>query len=322
MGKYAVRRLVASVPVIVIVSVAVFGMMRLLPGDPALALLSGSVSGGTAVIITQEDLERVRHELGIDRPIVVQYADWAFNALQGDLGDSFYTKRSVSSEMARRIPVSVELGAFAMVFSLMLAVPAGIVAAVKRDTWIDYPLRVFSILGLAAPNFWVATIGVVFASLWFGVAPPLKYESPVNDLRVNLTIMLWPALVLALSLMATVTRMIRATLLETLRQDYVRTAKAKGLGPTRVVVQHALRNALIPVVTLIGAQIGGLLSGSLIMEQIFQLPGIGRLAIQSIFERDYQMLQGVVLMFALIVVVSNLIVDLSYALLDPRIRYE
>ncbi len=321
MAPYVGRRLVASIPVIVLVSVFTFLLMQLLPGDPALALLSGSSSGGVSVQITEEDLQAKRHELGIDRPLVVQFLDWAGGAVRGDLGTSYFTDKSVTSEIARRLPVSIELAIFAVVLSLLMALPAGVFAAVNQDGWIDYPVRILSILGLAAPNFWVATLGIVFASLWFGIAPGVTYASPLSDLSTNLKMMFWPALVLALSLMATVARMTRATLLETLRQDYVRTARAKGLSNSRVVIQHALRNALIPVVTIVGAQTSGLLGGSLIMEQIFGLPGIGRLAINAINTRDFIMLQGVVLLFALIVIVANLIVDLMYAVLDPRIRY-
>jgi peptide/nickel transport system permease protein len=320
MAIYISRRLLASIPVVILVSAVLFFVMRLLPGDVSQIILTG---GGTAAtVITEEQRQQVRKDIGLDRPLPVQYVDWVAHAARGDLGTSFHSKKPVSKEVARRIPVNIELAALAILLSLMISVPAGVIAAVDQDGPIDYPMRLFAILGLAVPSFFLAIIGITLAAIWFGVTPPVRYASPTRDMGINLRIMFWPGLTLAVGLAATVTRMIRAGLLETLRQDYVRTARAKGLPGRRVVMQHALRNTLIPVVTLIGAQVSSVLSGSVVMEQVFLLPGLGRLAIDSINGRDYFMLQGVVLLFALIVIATNLLVDLAYALIDPRIRYK
>jgi peptide/nickel transport system permease protein len=320
MAAYLSRRLLACIPVIFLVTAVLFFVMRLLPGDVAQVILTGG--GTSATVVTAEQRQEVRAQLGLDRPLVVQYGDWLGHALRGDLGQSFQSKQSVSQQIARRVPVTVELAALALLLSLLIAVPAGIVAAVDQDGALDYVVRLFAILGLAVPSFWLAIIALTLGAIWFGLTPPVRYASPVHDIRVNLTMMLWPALILAISLAATVMRMIRASLLETLRQDYVRTAHAKGLAKRWVILRHALRNALIPTVTVIGGQIGGLLSGSIVLEQIFLLPGLGRLAIEAINGRDYFVLQGVVLLFAVLVVVINLLVDLAYPLLDPRISYQ
>jgi peptide/nickel transport system permease protein len=301
------------IPTLFLVTVGVFSMVRLLPGDIATLMVSEQ---GYA-----SDIEGIRHLLGLDKPIIVQYADYMGHVFRGDLGTSLWTKRQVLQELMLRVPVSVELGAMAITISLCLALPIGIISAIRQDTWADYIGRIVAIGGLSIPGFWIATMILVLPSAYLGWAPPLKFVPFFDNPRENLGLFIIPAAIMGLSMSASVMRMSRAMLLEVLRQDYIRTAWAKGLRERAVIVRHALKNALIPVVTILGMQLSLMLGGTVIMESIFNLPGMGRFLIDAISWRDYPVVQGINLVIATAIVVINLLVDVTYGYLDPRIRY-
>jgi len=252
---------------------------------------------------------------------VVQYAEWVWGILRGDWGVSAFSRQPVLYEMLRRLPVSAELTLLSMLVSLSFAIPIGVIAAVRQDTPIDYVMRIMSVFGLSLPGFWVATMLLLFLAMQFQWVPPLRYVPFIDNPWMNIQSFVLPSFAIGISASASIMRMTRATLLEVMRQDYVRTAWAKGLTERAVIIRHALKNALIPVVTIMGNQVGFLLGGSVIMEQIFTLPGLGRLTLESIYQRDYPQLQGNILFVATVFVTVNLIVDISYAWLDPRIRY-
>jgi peptide/nickel transport system permease protein len=298
-----------------LVSIFVFGMVRILPGDVVLAQLF------EAPQFKPEDEARLREELGLDKPAVVQYFEWLGGVVRGDLGNSLWTGRDIWDEIWARVPVTVELALVTFVISQIIALTVGVISAIRQDSFIDYVLRLLSIGGLSIPFFWIATLVIVLGARYFDYLPPLVYYSFADDPVKNLQQFIVPALILAFGGSATTMRMMRSSMLEVLRQDYIRTAWSKGLRERQVIYRHTLRNAFLPVVTLQGAQISFLLTGSLIAEIIFNLPGMGRLAYDGVINRDYTMVQGIVLVFGTLFVVINLIVDLIYAWLDPRIRY-
>jgi peptide/nickel transport system permease protein len=265
--------------------------------------------------------QKLREELGLSSSIVKQYWNWISDVLRGDLGQSWYSGRSLTEELRNRVPVSMELGILALGLSIVIGIPIGVLSALKQDSFVDYATRGLAILFLAVPNFWLAIMVLIIGSRYFGWAPPVAYTKPWDDLPNNLYIMLVPAIILGTGLSGTKMRLMRAQMLEVLRQDYIRTARAKGLAETAVMIRHASKNALIPVVTVIGLQIPILIAGSVILENIFLLPGIGRYLVDSATRSDYPILQGLTLIIATVIVVSNLLVDLSYAFLDPRVRY-
>jgi peptide/nickel transport system permease protein len=269
-----------------------------------------------------DDIPMLRQKLGLDQPLHEQYLSWVGKMLRGDFGESLWTRRSIVEELWNRVPVSVELGVLAIIMSLMIALPIGVYSAVRQDTATDYVARSFAIAGLSIPGFWLATMIVVFPAIWFRWSPPLQYVPFWQDPVANLWQFAIPALILGVERSASVMRMIRAMMLEVLRQDYIRTAWSKGLHEKVIVYRHALKNAMIPVITIIGLQIPFIMGGSVIMESIFALPGMGRFMIEVISQRDYPMLQAVNIVFASLVVVTNLLVDITYAYLDPRIRLE
>lgn len=313
-----VRRTVWAIPTLLVVSVLVFGLMRIVPGDAALL----KVYGGEDLLGDPAAYERVRQELGLHRSYAEQYVDWMWRILCcGDMGISYWTKRPVAEEVAVRVPVTVELAVLSMVVAVLIGVPAGIIAALRADHPLDYAARFSATIGLAIPNFWLGTILVVFLGLWLGYTPPLGYASLFQDPLKNLQQMYLPALTLGTAFAASSMRMTRTQMLEVLRQEYMLTATAKGLPDRVVVVRHALRNALIPVVTVTGLQMAVLLGGSVVVESVFTLPGLGTSTVQAITLRDYPQIQANVLFIALILVVSNLVVDILYAWIDPRIRY-
>lgn len=314
MSRYILRRILLAIPVIVLVSMIVFAMVRVLPGDLATAKLGGEASA--------EEVAEYRKTLGLDEPLVIQYLKWAGGAVRGDFGDSMITNRPATTELKQRIPVTFELAAITIVVSVLIGIPIGTLAAVKSGSVLgDYVPTTVALLGLAVPGFWLATLVITFSAIWWGWSPPLQYVSLTSDPLNNLEKVLPAALVLCLPLAAITTRMTRASVVEVLRSDHIRTARAKGLKESVVVQRHALRTALVPVVTVTGNQLGGLLSGTVIIEQIFLLPGLGKLTFDSISQRDYTQLQAAVFFFALLVLLVNLIVDLSYGLIDPRVRY-
>ena len=322
MKTYITKRALLFVPTMFLVTVAVFVIMRIVPGDPALIIL-GEGEDGAADNLTEEKLEKLRAKLGTDRPIYVQYGSWVGNMLKGDLGDSyFYEGRpQVTFYLKDRIPTTVELALMSLVLASIVAVPLGVLSAIKQDSVSDYAARIITLLGIALPNFWVAVMTIFFLVLIFEWAPPLAYEKVWDDPWTNFQQLIFPAIALGTSNMAFIARITRSAMLEVLREDYIRTARSKGLAERVVVYRHALRNALLPVVTLFGFELGRLISGTVIIETIFLVPGMGKLLIDSIGNRDFPMIQAVVLMIAITVLVMNLLADLLYAWLDPRIRY-
>jgi peptide/nickel transport system permease protein len=313
MRNYILRRLLLIIPTILGVTILVSLFMRLLPGD-AVDALADSIGAG------KED--EVRHELGLDKPWPEQYVDWLGNALQGDLGTSLRSSgRTVVDELQGRIPVTLELAVLAMLVSLIVALPIGIYSAIRQDRIGDYLARSFAIAALALPTFWVATLAVIYWPKIFGGSTlPINYKDLWEDPVENLKMMAVPALILGFAIAGSVMRLTRAQMLEVLRQDYVRTAWSKGLRERQIVIRHALKNALIPVITLIGLQVPVLVGGSVVLESIFVLPGLGLLFITELQFRNYPVILGINLVIAFIVLFTNLIVDVAYSALDPRIR--
>lgn len=313
MGRYVLRRLLSMAPVLFLVSLIVFSLIHLTPGDPVLTMLGEEA--------TPETIAAMRAKLGLDRPLPVQYLSWMGRVLQGDLGRSIRTNQPVSEAIAQRLPVTIELALLSTLVALAIGIPVGILSAVRRNSPLDTGSTTIALLGVALPNFFLAILLIFLFSVKLRWLPPIGYVPLVDDLGANLKRMIMPSLTLGTAVAAVVMRQTRSALLEVLDQDYVRTARAKGLNEARTVRSHALKNALIPVVTVVGLQIGGLLGGAIITETIFSMPGIGRMLIDSIFQRDFPLVQGVVLFTALAFLVTNLLVDLIYAFLDPRIRY-
>jgi peptide/nickel transport system permease protein len=315
MHKYVLRRLLLAVPVLVLSSLIVFGLMRVMPGD-ALTVLMGE-SGN----VGEKELAKLRRDLGLDRPYHEQYAIWLWQMVTLNPGDSIFTSEPIPVSLRKAIPVTLELAALAMIIGIVIAVPVGVLSATRQDSPSDYVGRVVAVSGLSLPDFWLATLVITFAAIWFQWIPPIGYVSLWESPWRNLQQFLLPAAVLGFRLSAATMRMTRSTVLEVLREDYVRTAWAKGLGGRIVVYKHALKNALIPVVTIVGGQLGVLLAGTVVVETIFALPGMGRLTVEAILFRDYPVVQTNVMLVAATLVTLNLVVDLTYAYLDPRIRY-
>ncbi|HTE80295.1 MAG TPA: ABC transporter permease [Reyranella sp.] len=317
MQAYIVRRLLALIPTLFFASVIVFVTVRMIPGDVIDLMLSQNDIA--AAKMGREQLEKA---LGFDTPMWIQYGKWVGNILlHGDFGRSLWQNTPVSEYLTARLPITFELGLMALIVGLLVAIPIGVYSAVRQDTAGDYVARSFSILMLAVPSFWLGTMVMVFPSIWWGWSPEMKFVAfSVNPMQ-NLSQMIIPAIILGCSLSAITMRLTRTMMLEVLRQDYIRTAWAKGLGENLVVSRHALRNALIPVVTLIGLQAPLLIGGAVIMEQIFVIPGMGLLLLDAVSQRDYPVITGVFLIVGVAVMCINLIVDLSYGLLDPKVRY-
>lgn len=315
MQRYIVRRVMLAIPTIILVMFATFVMVRFVPGDLVELILAENPYA------TEQDKIDLRERLGLSEPIPIQFAKYSANLLQGDMGYSHWTNRPVTEELRRRLPVTLEFGMLAVLLGLLVAVPVGIISAIRQDTIADYVARSFAILSISVPYFFTATLLVIFPVIWFGWAPPLTYVGWSEGPAGHMYYMFFPAFILGVNLSGSVMRMTRTMVLEVMRQDYIRTAYAKGLRERTVLVRHAMKNALIPVITIIGLQIGGALGGTLIIETIFNMPGVGRYFISSILARDYPSIQGVVLVLATIVIFVNLAVDLIYAMLDPRISY-
>lgn len=311
MTEYLARRLLLSVPVLLGVSLILFAMVRVLPGDIAVARLGENAD--------PQLVRALRHELGLDRPVYVQYLHWLGGAVRLDLGRSLWNNRSVRGNIAQSLPITLELVFLSVVIELLIALPFGVISAASQDKWPDYVLRLFSITGLAVPNFWLATLVITFPAIWWNWAPPSGTPG-ITDQPANLIKFIIPAACIALSSSAIVLRLMRSMMLEVLRQDYMRTASAKGLERRVVLWRHGLRNGLLPVLTIIGNQMGFLLGGVVIIEQVFSLPGVGRLALDAIMQRDYPQLEASVLLLAVGFVLINILVDLLYGYLDPRVR--
>lgn len=314
MRNYVIRRLLALLPTLFFASLIVFFAIRMIPGDVIDLMLSQND------VASDADRAQLQTALGLDQPAIQQYGAWVFAALQGDLGYSLWQNTPVSSLLAERLPITFELGFLALLVSISVAIPIGIYSAMKQDTPGDYIARSFSLIMLAIPGFWLGTLVMVFPSVWWRWAPELEFVSLWEDPVRNLSHVLPPAILLGLGLSAVTMRMTRTMMLEVLRQDYIRTARAKGLRETMVIARHALRNSLIPVVTLIGLQAPLLIGGAVILEQIFVIPGMGLLLLEAVSSRDYPIITGVFLVTGLAILLINLAVDLAYGFLDPRVR--
>ena len=312
MLKFIGRRLLATIPLLFFVSLVVFALVHALPGDPAVLFLGEEA--------TPETLAKFRERLGFHRPLVVQYVEWLGRAVRADLGRSLRTNQPVMDAIMQRLPVTLELMGAALVVSLAVAVPLGIISAVKRNSGVDVASMAFALVGFSTPNFWLGLMLIYVFALVLRWVPSSGFVPVAASLPENVRSLILPSITLGTALAALVTRQLRSGMLEVLRQDYVRTARAKGLPGGAVVGKHALKNALIAVVTVIGLQIGGLLGNTIITETLFALPGVGRLMIDAIFSRDFFIVQGVILLLAVGYVVSNLLVDILYSYLDPRIR--
>jgi peptide/nickel transport system permease protein len=312
-SRYVLRRLVVAIPSLLIASFMVFALPRLIPGDVVQLMLEEKAYG--------RDLEDLRAKLGLNRPLLVQYVEWLGKVGRGDLGESLWTGRPVVEELARRVPVSLELGLLALAFSVAIALPIGILAAIRQDTVTDYAARSAAILGLSVPGYWVATLVIIFPAIWWGWTPIARFTDLRADPWRHVGQFVIPAAILGTASAAALMRMTRAMLLEVLRQDYIRTAWSKGLRERAIVLKHSLKNAVLPVVTILGLQLAQIFGGTVIFETIFGLPGMGRFLFDAITQRDYPVIQGVNLLIVTIVVGMNLLVDVFYAVLDPRIRY-
>ena len=314
MKNYVTRRILQLIPVLLGISILIFAVMKMIPGDV--------ISGILGIESTPELRAQLAAKYGLDRPYVVQYLDWMGGVLRGDFGESIRTSAPILPEIISRLRVTGELTILAAIISWIIAIPLGILAAVKRNSWVDRFVRVFSLLGVSIPGFALSILLVLVLSLCFNYFSPLGYVSFFEDPLKNLEIMILPALVLGVTISGSVMRMTRSSVLEVLRQDFIKTVRAKGASERVAIFKHALRNALIPIITLIGMQIGSLLGGAVIVEQIFSLPGLGQLTLTGINQRDYPVVQGCVLVIAFIYVMVNLITDILYAYIDPRISYD
>ena len=318
MYAYIIKRILLFIPTVIFISMVVFAIMRLIPGDPAIQLLSGELGDAA---YTEEDLAKLRKKLGTDKPIVEQYYRWGWGILQGDFGKSFLHQTPISRDLKKKFPITLELTILALLWATVVAVPLGVFSAVNQDKIGDYIARLLTIAGIAFPTFWTVILLIYFLVRVFNWLPPLGYTDLWDDPGKNLQQLIFPALALGFFNMAFIARVTRSAMLEVMREDYIRTARAKGVAERMVVARHGLRNALLPVVSVAGWQFGALLGGTVIIEQIFLVPGVGRLLLDSIFQRDYGVTQGVVMLITLLVVSLNLLTDLFYGWLDPRIRY-
>jgi len=311
--RYLAKRLLIAVPSLLIASLIVFTLPRLLPGDAVQLMLAEKAYA--------KDVDELRAKLGLDRPLAVQYVEWLGRVTRGDLGESLWTRRPVLQELGQRLPVTLELAFFALAFALAIAVPVGVISAARADTLQDYVARSAAILGLSVPGFWLATLLIVLPAIWWGWRPVAEFTEFGTNPLAHVAQFLLPALILGVAAGAALMRLTRGMLLEVLRQDYVRTAWAKGLGERVIVLKHGLRNAIIPVVTLLGTQLPQIFGGTVVIETVFGLPGMSRFLFDAINQRDYPVIQGVNLVVVSTVVMINLAVDALYAVLDPRIRY-
>jgi peptide/nickel transport system permease protein len=317
MFTYILRRILLMVPTLLGSVTLIFLVMRLLPGDAALYILGSEESAE----VNREALTQIRRELGLDQSLPVQYVQWLWGVVRLDFGNSYWTKQPVIEELAQRYPMTANLALLSLLLSTAIAVPVGVLSAVKQDTVADYAARIFVITGLSLPNFWLAILVILGLVHYFKWLPPLDYAPFWADPWLNFKQLVFPAVVTGYRLSAISARMMRSSVLEVLRDDYVRTARAKGLQERAVVFKHALKNALLPVITITSVELLVLFGGLVVVETVFTIPGIGRFLVDAIIHRDYPSIQALVFVFSLFVVVVNLLVDIAYAVLDPRIRY-
>jgi len=314
MREYILRRLVSMIPVLLIVSIISFSLLYLLPGDPAVAMIGEDVGDEAAY-------EAIREDLGLNDPVYVQYGRWLGRTLQGDLGNSIRTKEEVTDVLLRRAPISLYYGFAGLLIGTALGMTGAIVSALKPGSKLDIFGTLTAMAGIALPSFWLALLLMYVFSLTLGWLPPSGYVSPFDDLAQSGKLLIMPAMVLGTGSAAVIMRQGRSALIEVMRQDYITSARARGLHERTVIIRHAIKNALIPVVTILGLQVGNLVSGAVITETVFAIPGVGRTAVESVFFRDFPVLQGAVLMLTLAVLIANLLTDLAYGYIDPRIRY-
>ncbi len=314
MSHYIIRRILLMIPTFFLISIAVAGLLRMLPGD-IVTMMYGDLGYAASA-------DELRDKLGINDPFHVQYLQWMGGILTGDFGSSLWSQRPVLTDISWRMPLTVELALLSLLINLAIGVPIGILSAIRQDTWVDHVSRSLAILAIAAPMFWVGTLVVSLPAVWWGWAPPTEYKTLTDDPIGNLKVLIIPALILGFYFQGRTVRLLRAMMLEVTRQDYIRTAWAKGLPEGVIVRRHALKNAMIPVLTLIALEIPFLLGGTVVIEQIFSLPGMGRFVLDLLDTRDFVPIQSIIILMAGVVMVLNLLVDLSYAWLDPRIRYQ
>ncbi|MBA7608061.1 Dipeptide transport system permease protein DppB [subsurface metagenome] len=328
MRAYLIRRALLVIPTLLLVTIIVFMLVRFIPGD-VLDMMISEMSEQTGEEFA--NIDALRRQLGLDKPIPIQYARWLgiwpqdtgeiSGLLQGDLGKSLWTNEPIVDTLRQRLPVSIELGLFSMIIAYLIALPVGVFAATRQDSATDYSGRIFAIVMLSMPGFWLMTMVIVYPSIWWGTMPNIVYVPLTQDLAENLKQFLLPAFLTGAATSAMTMRLTRTMMLEVLRQDYIRTAWSKGLSERTVLVKHAVKNAFIPVITVMGARIPGILAGQVIIEVIFALPGVGRVLIGALNQRDYPIISGINVMIATVVLVMNVVVDITYAWLDPRIRY-
>jgi peptide/nickel transport system permease protein len=315
MMHFLIRRLQAMVPVVIIVSMFTFGLLLLLPGDPALMMLGEQYSGDRAAYAA------LRDRLGLNKPLPLQYLDWAARAVQGNLGRSLRDKTPVTSKISTHVFPTIELASLAMTVALLIAVPTAVTSALRPNSLKDYVATVAGLSGVVVPSFFLGILMIYVFSVWLRVLPPSGYVPPWENLGQNLKLLVMPALALSAGLAAVLMRQIRSALIEVMQEGYIVTARAKGLSESIIVARHALKNALIPVATIVGLQVGGLIGGTVVIETIFAIPGMGRMMVDSIFFRDFPTVQGVVILLAVSTLLANFLTDVAYAYLDPRIRY-
>jgi len=312
MLTFIARRILIAIPTVIVISVFVFLLQKLLPGDPVLAMAGEERD--------PEVLEFLREKYRLNDPLYIQYLTWAGNALRGDLGISLRTNMPVTELIAQKLPVTLQLAGMAMAIAIVIGIPAGVIAAVKKGTWVDYLTNVLALSGLSVPNFWLGIMLILLVSVKLGWLPASGYVSPAEDLGRSIQTMLMPAFVLGTALAATLTRHTRSAMLSVLSSDYIRTARAKGLREKAVILKHAFRNALTPIVTISALLFGELIGGAVLTEQIFTIPGFGKLVVDAVFTRDYAVVQGIVLCTAIGFILMNLLADVAYFLLNPRLR--
>jgi peptide/nickel transport system permease protein len=314
---YILRRILQAFLVLILVTIIVFFAMRLMPGDPIYMILSDAQLS----TITREQINTIRHEFGLDKPLIVQYFNWVGGILHGDFGVSISQRRSPAAIISQGVPVTLNLSLVAFVISLIVGIPAGIICAIRRATWIDTSVTILANIGITVPIFWLGTMLIYVFALHFHWLPVQGYTSPLVDLGKNIRQIIMPVFCLAIFPIASITRQTRSSMLEVMRQDYVRTAWSKGLKERAVVIKHALKNGLIPVITLSGVGLSVIIGGSVLIEKVFNIQGVGQMLVDAVFAHDYPVVQGFILFIAVAVLFINLLVDISYGWLDPRIRF-
>jgi peptide/nickel transport system permease protein len=318
MTVYLVRRLLMGILIVVLVTIMIFLIMRLLPGDPLMLYISQNEAGSLSPV----QIEALKHKFGLDQSLPMQYISWMGGVIRGDLGTSLFFSEKVTTLIKQRLPISVHLGVLAFIFSGILGIGSGVICALRRGTWIDNLVTVMANVGITIPAFWAGIILIYFLALKAGWLPVYGYTSPFDDFWMSTKQVIMPVICLALFPVASLCRQTRSAMLEVIHQDYMRTAWSKGLPERMIILRHALKNALIPVITVMGLHITTIVGGSVLMETVFNISGIGRLITQSILQQDYQVVQACVLIIAIVIVFANLLVDVSYGWFDPRIRYD